>query len=767
MTAVRTSRRGLVLMRRLARRASLARRFAVGLAVAAVASGLATLAAMTAPNVTPRTVLILLYLNIFFALPLGAVIAWRLSRLWAERRRGRAGSGLHARLVVLFGLVAVTPAVLVAVFAGLFLNFGLEGWFSDRVRTALDASQVVAEAYLNEHKKSIVSEVSAMANDLNRNASALMRSPQRFTNVLSTQAALRSLPEAVIMDGEGRIIFRSRLNLSLEFDAIPPGAFAKAAAGEVVILTAEQDDRVRALLKLDRFIDTYLLVGRFVDPEVIEQTERTEGAVSQYRLLEKHRSSIQISFVLIFVVVALLLLMAAVWIGLNLATHLAGPISRLISASEKIRAGDLSARVSASLSSDEIGNLSRAFNRMAEQLESQQQGLIEANRELDERRQFTETVLTGVTAGVIGLDGEQSITLPNKSASELLEADLEAAVGTPLSRIFPEIAEMLEEARLRPGRLHQREIRLLRNRKVQTFLVRVAAERVDGETIGYVVTFDDITGLLSAQRTAAWADIARRIAHEIKNPLTPIQLSAERLRRKYSKEISSDPETFNLCTETIVRQVEDIGRMVDDFSSFARMPQPSMKPEDLVEICRQAVFLEQVRHPDVTFDIDLPDGKVPIRCDGRQVGRALVNVLKNGAESVERRLEEADGDEPGRVELRLDSEFLDGVDQPRIKITVGDNGAGLPKDQRERLVEPYVTTRGKGTGLGLAIVKKIMEDHNGDLLLEDRDPNGAKVLLVFNPALSGTEENGDSETGEDARLAESEDTATDIAVHGS
>ncbi len=744
------------------RRASLTRRLALALAIAAMASGIATLAAMLAPTTSPQMVLALLYLNILFALPLGAIVAVRLSRLWVERRRGLAGSGLHARLVVLFGMVAITPAILVALFAALFLNFGLEGWFSDRVRTALDASQAVAEAYLKEHKRGIVAEISAMANDLERNAAALMRNPQRFAAMLSGQAALRSLPEAVIVDGQGRILIRSRLNQSLEFNDIPAEALVKADGGEIVVLTGDRDDRVRAMVKLERFIDSFLLVGRFVDPEVIEQTERTQGAVSQYQLLEKHRESIQISFVLIFGMVALLLLLAAVWIGLNLATQLARPLSGLISASDRVAKGDLSVRVRASSSTDEIGTLSRAFNRMTHQIESQQRGLLEANRELDERRQFTEAVLTGVTAGVIGLDGELRITLPNRSASELLRTDLDAAVGTAVADVFPEIVDLLREARLRPHRLHQSETQIQRDGRVRTLLVRVAAERLGQEVVGFVVTLDDITELLSAQRKAAWADIARRIAHEIKNPLTPIQLSAERLRRKYLDEVKSDPETFAMCTETIVRQVEDIGRMVDDFSSFARMPQPTMGPENIAEICRQAVFLERNRYPDVAFETDIPDGRLELLCDSRQIGRALTNILKNAAESIEgRRTAEGKEEPDGRITLALLREDVD--EGTRTVVRIEDNGVGLPADQKDRLTEPYVTTREKGTGLGLAIVKKIMEEHGGDLLLEDREGGGARVSLVFNPigdAAAGDKDTGTTDPDEGIKKS-------DVAVHGS
>ncbi len=763
---IRTPRRFVAWLRRWIRATSFTRRLAYVLSAAAVMSGLATLATMTAPETNPKVILSLLYLDILFVLPLGAVVAWRLARLWGEHRRGLAGSRLQARLVVLFGLVAVTPAILVAIFAGLFLNFGLEAWFSGRVRTALNAAEVVAEAYLKEHKLSIVSEISAMARDLDANAASLVRNPQHFENFLTTQAALRRLPEASILDSQGQVTVQSRFTGGLARNSLPGNALQRAEeSGDVVVMTGEKEDRVQAVVKLARFVDAYLLVGRPVDPVVIDQTQQARGAISQYELLEQHQESIQISFVMIFVVVALLLLLAAVWVGVNLAAQLSHPISNLIAAAQRIGKGDLKARVRADSTSDEIGTLSRAFNRMTEQLETQQRGLMEANRELDERRRFSEAVLTGVSAGVIGLDQAQRITLPNRSASQLLATDLEGSIGIDITEIFPEIGGMMQEARSRPDRLHQSEIRVARDRGARTLLVRVAAERQSDEVLGYVVTFDDITALQSAQRKAAWADIARRIAHEIKNPLTPIQLSAERLKRKYLDQITSDRDTFSMCTETIIRQVEDIGRMVDDFSSFARMPQPSMKPENLLEICRQAVFLERTRHPEIAFDLREPGQPVSLRCDGRQVGRALANVLKNAAESIERR--EADAaSSPGEIVVTLRRTGEN--DDSRVMIVVEDNGVGLPAEYRDRLTEPYVTTRDKGTGLGLAIVKKIMEDHDGDLLLEDRPESGARISLIFGSqgvALAAPER----ETGaaNDADAAGSQNAATDIPAHGS
>ncbi len=401
---------------------------------------------------------------------------------------------------------------------------------------------------------------------------------------------------------------------------------------------------------------------------------------------------------------------------------MARPISHLIAAAERVRAGNLAARVPVGQGDEEFASLSRAFNRMTHQLETQRAELVEANRQLDQRRRFTETVLEGVSAGVIGLDHDGRINLPNRSASLLLGSDLDQLIGEPLAEAVPEMAPLIAAAARRPDRLAQSELRLVRGGRTSTLLVRIAAEAAEGDAKGFIVTFDDVTELLSAQRKAAWADVARRIAHEIKNPLTPIQLSAERLKRKYLKEIGNDPETFTTCTDTIIRHVGDIGRMVDEFSSFARMPAPVFRDVDLSELVRQAAFLQRTATPDIAIELDLPPAPLRLSCDSRQVSQAVINLLKNAAESIQAR----DGDAPpGRIILRGKRE------EGLVELAVEDNGRGLPQDGRERLTEPYVTTRAKGTGLGLAIVKKIMEDHNGELVLEDREGGGARVVLVF------------------------------------
>jgi two-component system nitrogen regulation sensor histidine kinase NtrY len=740
----------------------LGRKLAIALTIAASVSGVLTYVAVsgTAPDILPdpRTILILLNIDLVLLLLLGAVVARRIVELWTERRRGLAGSRLHVRLVVLFSLVAVTPTITVAVFSVLFFNFGLQGWFSDRVRTAINQSLVVAEAYLREHQQVITNDIVAMADDISREGALLMANPPRLKAVVEAQSLLRSLTETLVFDRDGKVLARAGFSLGLEFEKVPDWAIEEARNGRVAILTSEDEDRVRALVRLGQFGDIYLFIGRHVEPRVINHIERVREAVSTYQRMEGERSGIEVTFAMIFATVALLFLFAAVWVGLSFATSLARPVSALVNAAERVRGGDLGVRVEDSAAGNELGSLSRAFNRMTSQLEGQRRELMDANQQLDTRRRFTEAVLAGVSAGVIGLDQHGNINLPNRMASELLSTELDAYLSMPLAEVVPEMTEIVSTARAHPDRPAESQITLTRDGRVRTLLVRVTGERGAGAVQGFVVTFTDITALLLAQRKAAWADIARRIAHEIKNPLTPIQLSAERLKRKYLKQIADDPETFEICTETIIRQVGDIGRMVDEFSAFAQMPAPVMKHQDLVELSRQAMFLQQSAHADIEYAFNAPDGPVEADCDARQIGQALTNLLKNAAEAIYAR-DPNSGNRtlaPGRVELRLS------MTQGYPEISILDNGVGLPADFLDQLTEPYVTTRSKGTGLGLAIVKKIMEDHGGELMLDHGGEGGARVSLLF----SGSDED---DTARDEGMVEQDETATGAAggtIHG-
>ena len=713
------------------RRVHLERKLAVTLLIAAVSSGVATFVAMTENlpgRVEPWVIVLLINLDLVLLLCLGAVIARRLVILWVARKRGAAGSRLHVRMVALFSLVAVTPTIIVAILSVILFDLGLQGWFSKQVRTAVEESFAVAQAYLEEHRQTINADVLAMAQDLNRGGPVLASNPQRFNQYVGAQAAIRSLTEAVVFDGSGRILARAGFSLILDFDPqIPDWAFRKVQAGEVAVLTADTEDRVRALVRLDAFSNTFLYVGRLVDPRVLGHMDKSRAATQVYQELEGKRADLQISFALIFVVVALLLLLAAIWVGLAFATYLMRPIGDLIHAADQVGAGDLTARVREADALDEIGSLSRSFNRMTSRLESQQRELLEANQQIDSRRRFIEAVLAGVSSGVIGLGPDGRVTHTNRRACDLLSAKADDLMGEDLANVLLEMAELVAYAKRRPTRVSQRQITLPQAvGSSRTLFVRVAAERDDKRLIGFVLTFDDITELLAAQRKAAWADVARRIAHEIKNPLTPIQLSAERLKRKYLSQIDSDPETFEICTDTIVRHVGDIGRMVDEFSSFARMPTPVMENADLGELVEQAVFLQRTAHPDISFVWDRPSGPVVVSCDSQQIARALTNLLQNAIDAIET-MRAADNSPPpeGRISVTLSDE------ETTRAIIIEDNGPGLPQAERDRLTEPYVTTRKKGTGLGLAIVKKIMEDHEGDLRLADGPQGGACATLVF------------------------------------
>lgn len=712
-------------------RFGLARKAAVALTVAAVAAALATYAALSGwgPFRTDiRSILILLNLDLVLLLALAAIVARRVVQMWLERRRGAVGARLHIRLVMLFSLIAVIPTIIVSVFSAVFFSLGVQVWFSDRVKTVVSESNAVAQAYLEEHQQTIRGDILAMARDLSRAAPILVDDPKRFRRIVAAQGALRSLSEATVLDSTGRILASwNNLGIPLFEEPVQVWALDRARQGETVLLTTEADDRIRALVKLDRLVDVFLFVSRFVEPGVLNHIERTKKAVAQYEELEGQRSSFEINFAMMFVLVALLLLMVAIWFGLSFATRLTRPISELLIATEQVRGGDLSARVEEREESDEIDTLGRAFNRMADQLGTQREGLIDANRQLDERRHFIETVLAGVSSGVIGLDLEGRARVANRTASELLSMTMDDMIGRRLEELIPETRELIESARRKPGGLVEDQISLQHDGVTQTLQVRLSAQYASGGMDGYVVTFDDISELLAAQRQAAWSDVARRIAHEIKNPLTPIQLAAERLRRRYRKEITSDPETFLACTDTIIRQVGDIGRLVDEFSSFARMPSPVMNREDLQQLCRQSAVMLRNAHSRIKISGPSDGATVMLACDRRQVGQALTNLLQNAVEAIEGRFEQAGGaaGEDGLIELTLEKTGGYAI------ISVSDNGRGLPGDERHRLTEPYVTTRKKGTGLGLAIVRKIMEDHDGEIILEERPGGGAIVRLVF------------------------------------
>ena len=677
-------------------------------------------------QVTQNALLAMVLANLVVLLLLGAVLAGRVTRVWVERRRGSAGSRLHVRLVMLFSVVAVTPTILVALFATAFFTLGIQAWFNDRVRTALNEGLEASRGYLEEHRNNIRTDALGMANDLSRAGAMLANDPYSFAQVLQTQTMLRGLTEAIIFEPvTGQVVAGIGAMEGLGVQPAPQSAIEQARSGEVAVLGSPDDNRVLAVVQLNSTPPLMLQIGRPVDQDILNHMVRTERAVAEYSRLDENRTKLQITFALIFVLVALLVLMAAVLIGLVFANQIARPIGGLIRAAERVRGGDLTVRVPETESDDEVAGLSRAFNRMTGQLGSQRSELMDAYSQIDERRRFTETVLAGVSAGVIGLDVQGRVELPNRAASELLGTDLINAIGAPLSETVPQFAPLLASVAAQPERAHTAEVEIGPSQRRRTLLVRVGTDLRGGRPDGYVVTFDDITELQSAQRKAAWSDVARRIAHEIKNPLTPIQLSAERLKRRFAKEIKSDPETFAQCADTIVRHVGDIGRMVDEFSAFARMPQPVLKPDDVGRVAREALILQRSARPEIEWVTDIPERGPIGACDRRLLGQALTNLLQNAADSVAMRARDGGG-KIGRIDVVVHTS------DTMVLIDVLDDGIGLPQADRARLTEPYVTHKPKGTGLGLAIVKKIMEDHGGRLDLDDRpDGQGAVATLAL------------------------------------
>ena len=695
--------------------------------LAAIVSGIATywtIAKSTNPlGPNPDTVMVLILVNLFLLLGLGLLVSRRAYNLWELLRRGSAGSRLQTRILTMFSLLTIIPAVMVSIFSALFFHFGIQAWFNDRVDTALNQSVIVAKAYLEEHQDIIRQDAMAMANDLDRQVHRVIANPLMLNQIVNSQAEMRSLTEGVVIQ-RNRIIAQTSLSFALAFEHVEADKIERAANGDVVVWI-EDNEKLRAFIKLHAMPDAYLLVGRLIDPQVIEHMHSATGSVAEYKRLKQNVSRLQYQFSIIFGIVVLLLLLAAIGYGIHFAARLVIPITRLIKAAEQVRAGHFDTKVPLHADGDEITTLGRAFNRMTDELRRQRTELIEATRQIDERRRFSEAVLAGVSAGIIALNKDKHITLSNKTAFVLLHKDEsdESFIGKAIDDICPPLHKPLEEADKQPDQLIQREITIAQNGKSKTLLVRITVEQYQRQIEGYILTFDDITELVNAQRHAAWSDVARRVAHEIKNPLTPIQLASERLRKKYGKQIEQDSESYYRYIDTITRHVGDIGKMVEEFVSFARMPSPVFYPEDIEQIIRKVAFSEEVVHPRVSYTvIDEAQQKV-ILGDIGQLSRIFTNLLKNAAEAIEGNF--SSDDEKGEVRIRLHNQGAS------IHIHITDNGPGFPEQYMAQLLEPYVTTREKGTGLGLAIVKKIVEDHKGQIALRNNPEGGAHVEIIF------------------------------------
>ncbi|PVE60077.1 PAS domain-containing sensor histidine kinase [Arthrobacter sp. TPD3018] len=684
---------------------------ALALAIAVATYFVLTGGASDTRVISPPLVALLLVANLVSGTTLMMLIGRRIARRRAVQSQIGGNGQLHVQLVALFSLVAAVPLVLVNIFASLLFQYGVEFWYSDRARGMLENSTALLQINYYQELDRIAAEASAMRVDLAGYFREYPINSETFAKALVFQLKQRNMSEmAIFVKGDPvPIAFVNPYERRLD-RVVTPGMIRKIDSGTPSVVI-QAKDRAALLMPLKYGKGAYLYVARVFDPGVVEQWKRGEKLVADYRDMQSRSRALQLRFNSALLGISLLIVALAVWIALAIADRLVRPLGELVGAARRVADGDLSTRVPDPRTLDEVGTLANAFNRMTGRLQEQNRALVTANDQLDNRRALIEAVMAGVSAGVIASGEDGTIRIANNSASELIGTGIDSVVGQPLALIAPELADLVASG--------QREaiVQVVRGGETRTLAVRIA--RTDA---GPILTFDDITQQLLDQRRAAWSDVARRIAHEIKNPLTPIQLAAERLQRRYGSKIDPADTTFARLTETIVRQVGDLRRMVDEFSSFARMPKPVFREESLVDIARQALFLHEVAHPAIRFVLDHDFPAPQLVCDRHQLGRAFTNIVKNAVEAVESK-----GDGGGAVTMGIRE------DGTTIVVEVADTGVGLPPD-RDRIVEPYMTTRARGTGLGLAIVKKIVEDHFGTMTFADRDGGGTVVRMTFDAA---------------------------------
>ncbi|AFO87473.1 MULTISPECIES: sensor histidine kinase NtrY-like [Phaeobacter] len=660
---------------------------------------------------------LILLADLIYVLAVAALVLTQVGRLIAARRAKSAGSRLHLRLIGAFAFLALTPTVIVALFAGLTVNVGLEGWFSDRVRQVVGSSLAAAEAYQDQQQRDLSEDAVALAryidNSRNRN---FFISDGQLRQVL-TQGQLqiqRGLQEAYVVDGAGTIRARGERSYEFDFEEPRTADISQASFEGVTLIQDWDNSELRALVRLDAFVDRFLYVSRDVDGELLSLLDDTKETAHLYQQLESERGRVLFDFVLLYLGFAVILILAAMWLGMWFAERLSRPVGRLTIAARRVGAGNLNVQVPEDDGDDEISQLGRYFNQMTLELREQRDTLLENTHQIERRRRLFDSVLMSVTSGVVGLDSEGRVTFVNRSAERLLgwSGDRQSLA---LAVAVPEFGPLFQELTETGADVVQGEIKVTRQGQLENLLVRMSPRRSEEDRLeGYVVAFDDVTDLVSAQRMAAWGDVARRIAHEIKNPLTPIQLSAERIKRKFAPKLGEEnSDLLQSMTDVIVRQTNDLRRIVDEFSKFARMPEPERREEDLVKLLRDAVTLQKAGQPDLRIVADLPTEPMLADLDATMIGQALTNLIKNAGEAVETLKQK------GTV-ADLDPEIRIAVSPTKsgYEVTIADNGIGLPED-RARLFEPYVTTRDEGTGLGLPIVKKIIEEHGGTLVLED------------------------------------------------
>lgn len=707
--------------------------------ILAIVMGIATYVALTQTSPLsddPDAIIWLLNIDIFLLILLSVLIGRRIFSLWSARKAGGRSSSLQVQLALTFGVLAALPALIMTSFSAAFFYFGIQAWFSDRVSTAIDRSISVAEAYLQEHQQTIRADLLALRSDFDRDPSLYISNQDALKRFMATQSYLRNLPEMVLFEQDGRMLARTELLLNFDLEEMLDVWVPRMDEGEPMILNEPDSQMVSAVVGSRRMQNMYFFASRPVDPEVLNYLNQSRSAVQEYSLLKLRSSEFQISMTFIFITVALLLVLSAIWIGLIIARRLVMPITRLVQATEKVAGGDLAARVDDEkvLNIDEYKKLAQSFNDMTAELSNQQNDLITANRQIDDRRRFTETILAGVSSGIIGLDQSRRITLVNENAERLFETQKDTLLRQKITDIFPELDEIIALSFEKKSGLTQGQF--TRKQPIggkRIFLVRVVLSFLGDEETGAVVTFDDITDLEAAQRKAAWGDVARRVAHEIKNPLTPIQLATERLNRRFAKSLNKNDRTvFHNCTHTIIRHVEDIQTMVNEFSQFARMPQPVMKDVNLAMICREIATFQMQAHEDVNIIYKGPS-KVIYLADSQLIRQAITNLVKNAIEAVS----DTDQNEDGSAKIHITLS----ENEDMITLELIDNGPGLSEDMQDKMTEPYVTTKEKGSGLGLAIVKKIFDDHNAVLKIANLSDtqkqnygyhSGVAVMIQFN-----------------------------------
>ena len=637
----------------------------------------------------------------------------------------KAGQELQKKILIIFSAFTLIPTLLIAFFSIFIFDTALSGWFNKKISTAVSQSVEVANQYLNEHQSAIRGEILELVNLININSNFLSSDKNRFNNLLNKYTRQHNLSEAVIIDSIGNVLAFSEFVFEYTYKEIPQKYYNIANDDGIFIVKEDDSNKIRAFIKLSQFIDAYLLITRFVDQKVLNAIESTSIAVTDYQSMELKQFDIKISFIVIFILITIILLFTSLIIGLNIANRLLEPISSLIRGAEEVGGGNLDYKISndvlSKININEIKRLVQAFNLMISDLKSNRVDLEHANDQLDKRRKFSESVLSGVYSGVIGLDKDLKINLPNITATELLNISINEDYGKSILDIVPEFKNLVDNLLISDRNVAEEKVQIIRNDKVLNLITRLVIQKSDDITLGYVLTFDDITSLIEAQKMGAWSDIARRIAHEIKNPLTPIRLGAERLKNRLNNSKKMDKKVFEQSLNMITRQVDDIHHLVDEFSSFARMPSPRLKLININKIITDNIKPIASSFDDVNIEIDDVIENALVMADEKQIRQACSNLIKNSYENIT-----LNNVSNGKISISF------GIEDGLASVTISDNGTGIDKSIISKITEPYYTTKVGNSGLGLAITKKIIDDHNGTILIKPlKGSSGTSVVFKF------------------------------------